>query len=144
MAFSRHGNFIMKPVNVTALIHEVVGLLQHSINKSIALSTVAADGQLFVMGDPRQLQNALLNLGLNARDAMPEGGTITFEVHAAEAGAEELRRFPACPDGMFVCIMVRDTVFSNLFSPPKRKEREPDSDLPRSMEPFPATAAGSM
>lgn len=109
LAFSRHGNFVMKPVNVTALIHEVVGFLQHSIDKSVALSMVAADGQLFVMGDPSQLQNALLNLGLNARDAMPDGGTITYEVHSMKVGRREHKRFPACVPGDYVCIRVRDT-----------------------------------
>ncbi len=124
LAFSRHGNFVMKPVNITALIHEVVGLLQHSIDKSIALSMVAADGQLFVMGDPSQLQNALINLGLNARDAMPDGGTITYEVHAMQVDVDEQKSFPACAPGAHVCIKVRDTgigiapdIIDKIFEP---------------------------
>jgi len=108
LAFSRHGNCIMKPVNMTALIHEVVGLLQHSIDKSIALSTIAADGQLYMMGDPNQLQNALLNLGLNSRDALPEGGTITYEVHSMHLGMEKQKRFPTLPEGPYICLQVRD------------------------------------
>ncbi len=124
LAFSRHGNFVMKPVNMTAVIHEVVGLLQHSIDKSIALSLVAADGQLHVMGDPGQLQNALLNLGLNSRDAMPEGGTITYEIHAVTIDNEEDGEHPSCPAGTYVCLKVRDTgvgmppeVVSRIFEP---------------------------
>jgi len=108
LAFSRHGNCIMKPVNMSTLIHEVVGLLQHSVDKSIVLSMVAADGQQFVMGDPSQLQNALLNLGLNARDALLEGGTITYEVHAMHVGPEEEKRFPTLAEGEYVSVQVRD------------------------------------
>jgi nitrogen-specific signal transduction histidine kinase len=125
LAFSRHGNCIMKPVNVTALIHEVVGLLQHSVDKSIALSMVAADGQQYVMGDPSQLQNALLNLGLNARDAiLPEGGTVTYEVHAMKIGPEEQKQFPTCLPGEYVCLQVHDNgvgippeIIDRIFEP---------------------------
>jgi CheY-like chemotaxis protein len=99
----------MKPVNITTVIHEVVGLLQHSVDKSVVLSMVAADGQLYVMGDPGQLQNAMLNLGLNARDAMPDGGTITYEVSSLTIESEDQSVVPSCSAGEYVCITVRDT-----------------------------------
>ena len=124
LAFSRHGNFVMKPVNMSAVVHEVVGLLQHSIDKSIALSLIAADGQLHVMGDPGQLQNALLNLGLNSRDAMPDGGTITYEIHSMEVGPDERKEYPSCQPGSYVCLKVHDTgigispeVMSRIYEP---------------------------
>ncbi|MBN1761324.1 MAG: response regulator [Chitinispirillaceae bacterium] len=124
LAFSRHGNFVMKPVNMTAVVHEVVGLLQHSVDKSISLSLIAADGQLHVMGDPGQLQNALLNLGLNSRDALPDGGTITYEIHAVEVCEEEQGDYPSCQCGSYVCLKVHDTgvgmspeVASRIFEP---------------------------
>lgn len=124
LAFSRHGNFVVKPVNVSALINEVVGLLQHSIDKFISLSMVATGGEMVVMGDPSQLQNALLNLGLNARDAMPEGGTITYQVEAFDLGPEDLLQHPASSPGKYVCIKVLDTgvgmtpeVMARIFEP---------------------------
>jgi CheY-like chemotaxis protein len=85
---------------------------------------VAADGQQFVMGDPSQLQSALLNLGLNARDAMPDGGTITYEVHALQVDEQHLPENPGCAPGSYVCVKVRDTgvgipaeIIDRIFEP---------------------------
>jgi len=78
LAFARKGQYQTVPVGMHEIIADVVGLLAHSIDRRI---TVALDLQAekpTVMGDPAQLQNALLNLGVNARDAMPDGGKLTY------------------------------------------------------------------
>lgn len=78
LAFSRKGSTMSVQVRLNMTIQSVIGMLEHSIDKNILLETrLTADNDL-VIGDPTQLQNALLNLGLNARDAMPDGGVITY------------------------------------------------------------------
>jgi PAS domain S-box-containing protein len=76
LAFARKGNVLSVPVNLHAMIHETVTLLERSIDKRITIRLELAAPRHHILGDPAQLQNAILNLALNARDAMPEGGQI--------------------------------------------------------------------
>ncbi len=78
LTFSRKGqrNTVHVPIDNT--IREVISLLERTIDKKITLETRLTSNNSCVIGDPALLQNALLNLGVNARDAMPGGGVITF------------------------------------------------------------------
>jgi PAS domain S-box-containing protein len=78
LAFARRGTFITEPVNVHELIQEVVAILRHSIDKKIRVEQHFEAQHYVVNGDSTLLQNALLNIGLNGRDAMPEGGELVF------------------------------------------------------------------
>jgi len=78
LAFSRKGQKKDVRVCIETTIHEVISLLERTIDKNITLETRLIAKDTCVTGDPSLLQNALLNLGVNARDAMPEGGVITF------------------------------------------------------------------
>ncbi len=78
LAFSRRGKYFTLPVNINVIIKEVGSILRHSIDKKIVIRNRLCSGPPIVMGDPSQLQNAILNLAINARDAMPDGGTLTF------------------------------------------------------------------
>ena len=78
LAFSRKGKFVQRLVDVNQLVLEVISLLQHSIEKNIAVRHGLTKEPTTSLGDPSQLQNAILNLALNARDAMPQGGEIQF------------------------------------------------------------------
>jgi len=78
LAFARKGKYQSVPVDVHSTIREVISLLQHSIDKRIVLKTHFHASPPYILGDPTQLQNALLNLALNARDAMPKGGELSF------------------------------------------------------------------
>lgn len=79
LAFARKGQFQLARVDMHNIIDETVEILQHSIDRRISIIKKYNSAQAVVSGDPAQLQNALLNLGLNARDAMREGGILTFE-----------------------------------------------------------------
>lgn len=82
LAFSRKGQQAkLRPVNVHDLVDEVISLLGHSIDRRIKVLNKKEAYRHWTMGDVAQLQNALLNLGINARDAMFEGGTLTFSTH---------------------------------------------------------------
>jgi PAS domain S-box-containing protein len=78
LTFSRKGTAALSPIRINDTITSVMSLLEHTIDKRIQHSMKLDSGNPVVMGDQSQLQNALLNLGVNARDAMPQGGTLTF------------------------------------------------------------------
>ncbi len=79
LAFGRKGKYLSVPVAIEQIVGEVTSLLQRSIDKRIEIHQNFHDGTTQVLGDPNQLQSALLNIALNARDAMPEGGKLSFE-----------------------------------------------------------------
>lgn len=78
LTFSRKGTAVLKPVRIHDAIAAVKGLLERTIDKQIQLTVRLDADNPVVSGDRTQLQNALLNLGINARDAMPAGGTLTY------------------------------------------------------------------
>ena len=78
LAFSRKSAAEMKTVDMHRLIDEVLALLDRSIDKQVRLKSDLEAGTSIVQGDASQLQSALLNLAINARDAMPSGGVLTF------------------------------------------------------------------
>ena len=108
LAFSRRQTLSPKPLVVNRLMTELVDLIQRTVGPSIAVETVAAVGLWPALVDANQLENAILNLCINARDAMPEGGTITIET-----GNKWLDRRAALERGIepgqYVTLCVSDT-----------------------------------
>ncbi|WP_398495469.1 response regulator [Variovorax sp.] len=107
LAFSRRQTLEPKSVNLNRLVNGMEDLLRRTLGPGIALENVAAVGLWNVHADPSQLENALLNLCINARDAMPEGGTLVIEtanrwVDARTAPARDL------PEGQYVSLTVSD------------------------------------
>ena len=88
LAFARKGQYRPEPLDVHDLVDEVVGILARSIHRTIVIERELAAERCVVRGDAAALQSAILNLALNARDAMPDGGTLTF---ATEAAGDRLR-----------------------------------------------------
>ena len=110
LAFARRGNFKAVPLNMHEVIHSVNSLLQHTLDKRIRIVERLNAPHASIMGDYVQLQNALLNLALNARDAMPEGGVLTFSTKVI--GPKE--EFPGVPQmaakpGCYLHVKVSDT-----------------------------------
>jgi signal transduction histidine kinase/CheY-like chemotaxis protein len=110
LAFARKGKFESRPVDVHDLINEVTQLLTHTIDKRISIETQLEAEEPYTTGDPSQLQNALLNLGVNARDAMPGGGQLTFSTRNIDLTGDKdsCRRWKLEP-GPYVEISVTDT-----------------------------------
>jgi signal transduction histidine kinase/CheY-like chemotaxis protein len=79
LAFARQQPLTPQPVDVDTLIGEVSDLLRRTIGEAIALQTITTSGIWPTLADPNQLENVLLNLAINARDAMPDGGSLTIE-----------------------------------------------------------------
>jgi PAS domain S-box-containing protein len=79
LAFSRRQTLDPKPTDVNRLVAGMEDLVRRTVGPAIAVETVATGGLWSTLVDPPQLENALLNLCINARDAMPDGGTLTIE-----------------------------------------------------------------
>ena len=76
LAFARRGPLRLEPVSLNEVVNEVVALFKRSVDKRIAVSVDTVADRTAVMGDSSQLQNVLLNIAFNARDAMPSGGAF--------------------------------------------------------------------
>ena len=105
LAFSRKQELKLEPVAVPALVSGMTELLQRSIGSAIEITTTFPLTLPPVLSDPNQLESALLNLVVNARDAMPEGGMI-----AISARKHSLRKgqVPELGPGDYVCLSVKD------------------------------------
>lgn len=110
LTFARKDHRVSIPIDVHTVILDSMRILKRSIDKSIAIETHLDAKRPVVLGDGSQLQSAIINLGINSRDAMPQGGIFavsTFDVSLSSAQASALREtFPA---GDYLRIMVRDT-----------------------------------
>lgn len=122
LAFARKGKYISVPVQIHALIHEVISLLGHTLDKKISIHEHLNATDDTTRGDPSQLQNAILNLAINARDAMPKGGTLTFTTSNVVLKPQEID--PDIVGGTYVYVQVADTgigmnteVIAHLFEP---------------------------
>ncbi len=108
LAFARKGKFISVPVNLHDVIHEVISLLKHSIDKRIIIRHHLDADSPIVLGDPTQLQNAILNLAINARDAMPDGGELTLSTATADLNDDDAREL-YLEKGRYLAMTVTDT-----------------------------------
>lgn len=110
LAFGRKGKLQTVPVNMHEAIAETVKLLSHSIDRRVEITQELRAAYPIVLGDPSQLKNALLNLAINARDAMPEGGKLHFSTRMTRVEEEHSKkgRNPI-PPGYYLEITARDT-----------------------------------
>jgi PAS domain S-box-containing protein len=109
LAFARRGKHQDVAVDIFELVGEVVELLKHSIDKRIVLSVREFGEELQVRGDPTLLQNALLNLGLNACDAMPQGGRLQFSARRIKRSSPTKLRPGESAELEWAEIVVSDT-----------------------------------
>jgi PAS domain S-box-containing protein len=122
--FGRRDPALRAPVDVGAALGSVAALLSPLVGKGVRLVLDVPDGAGEVLADGAELEQALVNLVLNARDAMPEGGTVTLSARDAYFDSEEARRRPGLAPGRHVLLSVADTgtgippeVMKRLFEP---------------------------
>jgi signal transduction histidine kinase len=109
LAFSRRQPLDPKPMDVTKFLAGASEFLQRSLGEKVEMETVGAPGLWSIEVDVNNLETALLNLAINARDAMPNGGKLTIEGVNVYADDEYHRRNPEISKGQHVCISVSDT-----------------------------------
>jgi PAS domain S-box-containing protein len=108
LAFARRQPLIPKSVDVNQLVVSLEDLLRRTIGETIDLRIAAADDLWSTLCDPNQLESALLNLAINARDAMPDGGRLTIATSNARLDSVTADT-PALAPGDYVCVTVTDT-----------------------------------
>jgi PAS domain S-box-containing protein len=107
LAFSRRQTLDPKPTDVNRLVAGMEDLIRRTVGPQIAVETVAKAGLWSALVDPNQLENALLNLCINARDAMPNGGSITIET-ANRWLDDRAARERDLPPGQYLSMCVSD------------------------------------
>jgi signal transduction histidine kinase/ActR/RegA family two-component response regulator len=107
LAYSRRQTLEPRPVNVNKIVANMSELIRSSIGR-LSLETVLAGELWDTIIDPNQLENALLNLAINARDAMPDGGKITLETANANLDAAYAAAHSEVSAGQYVLVAVSD------------------------------------
>jgi signal transduction histidine kinase len=108
LAFSRRQTLDPKPTDINRLIVSMEELIRRTAGPAIAVEIVLAAGLWPVLCDPNQLENALLNLCINAHDAMPDGGRLTIETANTWVDERAARERDMAP-GQYVALCVTDT-----------------------------------
>jgi len=108
LAFSRRQTLDPRPTDVNQLLEGLTDLIQRTVGPSIVIQSVTSSGLWPALVDASQLENALLNLCINARDAMPDGGSITIET-ANRWMDPEAARAHDLPEGDYLSLSVTDT-----------------------------------
>ncbi|WP_348749617.1 response regulator [Pseudomonas rhodesiae] len=124
LAFSRRQSLDSKPVQINQLVTSMGELLQRSINESIGLDMRLSEQLWTAEADPNQLESALLNLVINARDAMPNGGSLIVETSNRHLDSVFTAAYGSLTPGDYVELSVSDTgcgipenVMGRVFDP---------------------------
>ncbi len=108
LAFSRRQTLEPKPTWTDRLLAEMLDLVRRTVGPSVVVGMASSDEVWPTLCDANQLENAVLNLCINARDAMPDGGRITLQVENTEVD-ERFARSRDMPAGQYVAVSVTDT-----------------------------------
>ena len=124
LAFSRRQSLDSKPVNMNELVSSMAELLHRSLNESIRLEMALGESLWTAEADPNQLESALLNLVLNARDAMPDGGNLLVRTFNQALDLAFTETQANLEPGDYVVLQVRDTgsgvpqsIINRVFDP---------------------------
>ncbi|MCK9408449.1 MAG: PAS domain S-box protein [Bacteriovoracaceae bacterium] len=108
LLFSRPEQTELQPISVHSVIEQVTAFLTHFLPKTISVHREEESTSAIIMGDGGHLHQAILNLSINARDAMPNGGIIAISARNVK-GKEVLKKFSDAGDHEYVAISVKDT-----------------------------------
>jgi PAS domain S-box-containing protein len=124
LAFSRKNVLTPQVLDLNLLVGNVERMLRRLLGEDVELTTVPAPCPVWVKADPGQIEQVLVNLAINARDAMPDGGRLTVSVAHVQLDADQARARASAPAGWFALLKVADTgtgmsaqVRQHLFEP---------------------------
>lgn len=122
--FSRRAVFERRPLDLLSLLKEEVKLLQRTLSENIELQFEHGAGNYIVKADVTRIQQTIMNLAFNARDAMPEGGRLQFDLSHLSFDQAEQAPLPLMPPGSWIRLSVKDTgtgidpdVLEHIFEP---------------------------
>ena len=124
LAFSRRQALDPHPINLNNFLNGLQEFLQRTLGERIEVQTVGSAGLWSIEADANHLESAIINLGINARDAMPDGGKLTVEAVNVLADEDYCRVNPELSPGQYVIVCVTDTgtgmtadVLNHAFEP---------------------------
>jgi PAS domain S-box-containing protein len=109
LAFGRRQPLNPKPIDLSALVNGMTDLLRRSLGESIKIETTLPPNLPSTLTDPGQIENVLLNLAINARDAMPGGGKLIIETHDTQIDQDYALAYADVEPGHYVMLTVTDT-----------------------------------
>ena len=130
LTFSRQQPMQVRPLDLNAVVNDVSKMLRRIVGEDVAMRVRGADALPAVRADVGMMEQVLMNLAINARDAMPKGGQLTLETTVEQIDADYIRLHAEAAPGPHVCLSVSDTGCGI-----------PAAVLPRIFEPFFTTKA---
>jgi len=109
LAFSRKQVIASRPVDLNAAIGRILEILQRVMGEDVSITTALDPALGTVLADPDQMNQVIMNLAVNARDAMPHGGALLLETKNVELGPDYVREHPALIPGRYVLMTVTDS-----------------------------------
>ncbi len=109
LAFSHKSLLEPRVVNLNEVVSDSIKMLQRIVGENIVITTSLASALENVRVDPNQIEHAVVNLVVNARDAMPDGGTLTIETAGVELDEAFAQQHPRVTPGRYVMLAIRDT-----------------------------------
>ena len=109
LAFSRRQILAPKPINLGQVVSEMIDLITRTLGETIDVRLTVAPGIWIVQADPSQMESVVLNLAVNARDAMPDGGMLSIETRNVHLDAAHRATHPYVIPGDYVMLAVSDT-----------------------------------
>lgn len=109
LAFARGGKYEVRVIDLSGVVKEALAIIERTIDKSIEIETHFSERLPTVEADPVQMEQIILNLCLNARDAMPDGGRLIVETHAVHLSQDYVRTHVEAEPGPYVVLSVTDT-----------------------------------
>lgn len=124
LQFARQETYRAEDVNIGEVVGQVLKIVTETFDRRMRIETRLATELPRIIGDPGQLELALLNLCINARDAMPEGGTLTVGTSVVTLGSPDASYPAQCSPGEYVRVAIKDTgvgiepaVLERIFDP---------------------------
>lgn len=124
MSFSRTRSVHFESLDLNQIVADVTKMLRHLIGEDMQLKIKGSEKQPLVLADKGMLEQVLVNLAVNARDAMPKGGTLTIATEIVTVDTASARSSADARPGVFVCLSIKDTgygipreILTHIFEP---------------------------
>ncbi|MBI5206670.1 MAG: PAS domain S-box protein, partial [Candidatus Firestonebacteria bacterium] len=108
LTFSRKDKYCTKPISINKTIEDTIKLLSHSVNKGIEIKLNLSKNSYLIDGNEGQIQNMILNICLNAIDAIPQRGEIIIKTAIQEADETYIKQYPGLKTGEYILVSVSD------------------------------------